>query len=833
MSVDKKNIFLTDTREVLAYRSKSNPITTNYPVRTDFSAHASFIERKMREARNKDLSQRQVAAIRYKTGLYLEIVGQQGCELCTKSLDNRTEGIKLLNVREEENTTKATVYIPAGKENYFLDKIEGYVDSLPELPEGKNPKNGDLINSIEDIQLAVLSSFWIGAPNTMPTEVSVWCEIWLRNENGDIDSSEEDFFSCCAAINEAAQQVVVEVNSRRIVFPERVVHLIKANGEVLSALLRGCDFIAEIRRAPEATSFFDDLSAADQREWVGDLLSRTTFNESNATVCILDTGLAEEHPLIAPATKHEYIQAADSSWSTRDTFGHGTEMSGVSLYPNLKEALISDDPLAVNHTIESVKILPPHGDNPPDLYGAITEQAVSLAEIANPHADRTICMAVTTDEYNTDDGSPTSWSAAIDSITSGAIGDDEKRLFLISAGNVIPEEVRGVSYPDANINHSVENPGQSWNGVTVGAFTKDIAIEDEVFKGFQPVADNGQLSPYSATSVSWSKKWPIKPEVLFDGGNIATNGDDFSDCPDLSLLTTGNHPEHRLFTTFNGTSSATAQASHMAAQIFNEYPGVWPETVRALMIHSAQWTPKMMEQFCQDSGKSTGRKRLLHACGYGIPNLSRAIQCMNNSVNMIIQGEIQPYKKEDGRVQMNEMHIHEIPWPSDLLESMGDTEVEMRVTLSYFIEPGPGEIGWKDRYRYPSAGLRFDVKNTGETLEEFKARINHKMRDDDDDEAKDRHSGSDRWFLGPMNRDVGSIHSDYMRLNAIDLSKSNYIGVYPVIGWWKERGYLGKYSNSMRYSLVVSLSTPEVGVDFYTPIVTQIANAVAIDIPTP
>ena len=32
---------------------------------------------------------------------------------------------------------------------------------------------------------------------------------------------------------------------------------------------------------------------------------------------------------------------------------------------------------------------------------------------------------------------------------------------------------------------------------------------------------------------------------------------------------------------------ATAQAAHMAAQIYAEYPGIWPETVRALMIHSA------------------------------------------------------------------------------------------------------------------------------------------------------------------------------------------------------------------------------------------------------
>jgi len=35
----------------------------------------------------------------------------------------------------------------------------------------------------------------------------------------------------------------------------------------------------------------------------------------------------------------------------------------------------------------------------------------------------------------------------------------------------------------------------------------------------------------------------------------------------------------------------------MAAQIMAEYPEIWPETVRALLIHSARWTEKMKKQF--------------------------------------------------------------------------------------------------------------------------------------------------------------------------------------------------------------------------------------------
>ena len=99
----------------------------------------------------------------------------------------------------------------------------------------------------------------------------------------------------------------------------------------------------------------------------------------------------------------------------------------VALYRDLKARLINTGREEVVHTLESVKILHPSGEHEPSLYGAVTEQAVALAEIENPNAGRAICMAVTAPFYNTNDGSPSSWSGAIDSITSGADGSDEKR----------------------------------------------------------------------------------------------------------------------------------------------------------------------------------------------------------------------------------------------------------------------------------------------------------------------------------------------------------------------------------------------------------------------
>lgn len=812
MPFEKKNIFLSGTVEPLPFSSRSTRGSELVIPSRNPEQHANYLKRRFEEAyaENKSLAQQQVAAIRYKEGVYLEFSGQENSDLVVKSLENVLSGIRLLNVRTdaEDNKVKATVYVPEGKESYFINRFEKYLSTSI---ENEKPRHKDLINSIENVRLAFMDSFWVGDKDDMPAETPVWCEIWLRVDDEQYDQIETSFRKLCTVMQ-------IPCNDKSIRFPERMVKLIRANAAQLGELIKRYEYIAEIRRAQEVTSFFDELPGKDQKEWVDNLLSRIEYNFTDVSVCILDTGVNSGHPLLTEAFDDDSIQTVESAWGENDHNGHGTEIAGVALLNDLKRCLISKKTERIIHHLESVKILPPTGENDPKLYGAVTQNAVYMSEATNPQYERAICMSITSDKYNTDDGSLTSWSGAVDSLTSGATGDNQKRLFFVSAGNVCPGELANVKYPDANIIHSVESPGQAWNAITVGAYSINTQISDLLMKDYQAVADRGELSPYSSTCVQWDKKWPIKPEILCDGGNIATDGSNYTECTDLSLLTTHYKPLTRLFSTTWGTSPATAKAAWMAAQIMAEYPEIWPETVRALLIHSARWTDKMRTQFCNQDSKTTGRRNLLRTCGYGIPDLQRAIQCMNNSVNLIIEDELQPFV----RGSMNEMHVHKIPWPREVLQDLGDVPAELRVTLSYFIEPGPGEIGWKDKYRYPSCGLRFEVINNDESEEDFKKRVNVKMRGDDKKDKGEGTSGSQHWYLGSDNRDVGSVHSDFREQNSVDLCEANYIAVYPVIGWWRERTHLKCYNKKVRYSLIVTISTPETEVDLYTPIVTQI-----------
>lgn len=130
MPDNKKLLFLSDTKEPLDYVSPSAFGSKNYPKRANPSVHADFISRRIQECKRQStapaetLSPDQVAAIHYKDGMYLEFSSAENHDLAIKSLENITSGIRLLNVKTEDNITRATVYVPNGKESIFLKKFK-------------------------------------------------------------------------------------------------------------------------------------------------------------------------------------------------------------------------------------------------------------------------------------------------------------------------------------------------------------------------------------------------------------------------------------------------------------------------------------------------------------------------------------------------------------------------------------------------------------------------------------------------------------------------------------------------------------------------------------
>ena len=265
----------------------------------------------------------------------------------------------------------------------------------------------------------------------------------------------------------------------------------------------------------------------------------------------------------------------------------------------------------------------------------------------------------------------------------------------------------------------------------------------------------------------------------------------------------------------------------MAAQLMAAYPDLWPETIRALIVHSAEWTDAMRGQFLRANGRANKGEieNLIRRCGYGAPDLERARWSAADSLTLIVQDRLTPFQREKGKEpKAREMHLHQLPWPLEQLEALAETQVEMRVTLSYFVEPNPSERGIRSRYRYESCGLRFDVRRPAESVAEFRARINAAARDE---EEGTRNKGSDPdWMLGVQKRHRGSLHSDTWRGAAADLASRGVIAVYPALGWWKTRPALERFDRSVRYALLVSIRAPGVEIDLYNAVEEKILVSV-------
>ena len=793
------------------YPNKFRPAEFKLPAR-DRALHAQHLTQQLQtvEAAAASLHPGQPSDT---YSIAVEFGSDPNFKLWLDSLENRNAGIEIANVAKDGSA--ATVHVPPGKLSFFIDRIDQYTSQ--DTKRGK-PKNAKLVNSIASIRLAVVQSFWTDEPTLFPqNEQAIWWEVWLRCPPGEQGNQIIEAFK-----QEAAQ--TIQVDDRVVRFEERAVLLAWCTPQAWARLPNLMDSLAELRKAKEPVGPYVELTPPEQAAWVQELLSRITPPpDESPAVCILDTGVDWGHPLLAAGMNQASAFTVNPNWLTNDHHGHGTEVAGLSLYGCLTKVFPTTATVALTHCLESVKILPPQGVNDPKNYGAITQEAVARAETAFPNRNRSVCLAVTADDR--DKGYPTLWSAAIDQYCSGEL-DDKRRLMFISAGNVpnLVEANSGYLYPKTNRAEGIQDPAQSWNAITVGAYTDLVQIQAKDLKGWNPIAPKGLLSPASTTSILWDHKWPIKPDIVMEGGNWAIDGLGRIDAvDDLSLLTTTRPIAGRLLTTFGDTSAAVALAARMSAIIQSRYQSFWPETVRGLMVHSAEWTPEMVAEF-----PYAQRKDRLRCYGWGVPQLEKASWSAENAVTLIYEGQLQPYDKTDGRVKTKDMHVHALPWPADVLQQFPAETVRMRVTLSYFIEPSPGRIGWTRKHRYASHGLRFDVKLPTENLASFRNYLSREAQaeDPDEDQSEDAitppRADNRSWKLGKQLRVRGSIHSDWWEGSASDLAECGYIGVFPVTGWWRERHHLGRWNRAARYSLIVTLETQKTDIDLYTAIATQV-----------
>lgn len=798
---DFRHIILDSSAKDVTFKSKSAR-GGMLPTPADALRHAQQLHEGYMSAldsfrqKKEDLPEGAVAA----SGLYIDVIVKKEAQLATwKSLDTK-QGAQVMNIRlSGDESSKATLYLAEDRTDWLCKKLDAYKRS----PNIENRRSRQLIDALDGVEPITLESFFtIAGDFATVSEIDVEYELWITGT--EIDSED---------IKRRIASVGVEYRNRTLTFDCMMVVLVKANRERLEKLPQVLDNISEIRRFRRPSILANpENGMRESLEWERLIRECVPVEEALVKVGVLDSGVYHNHPLLCTYLPEDRCHSALADGNLKDRANHGTGMAGLVLYGDLTDVIFERDIKPVTNELVSVKVIANriNPDATDEHTAIILEDAIRQSENEGAHL---MTLAVTTPVSN--EAVATATSAAIDEVLYND-GNPESML-LVSAGDI--RDNKGVGYPDYLWNYSVEDPAQSWNALAVGAFTEKVIIGDVEYEGRQIVAPRGGVSPFSCTSRLWGKNMLIKPEIMMEGGNAYWDGEgNFQWHDDLMLATTDAH-EHCTFGAFNATSAATALAGRLAGAIKHYNPGLSALSIRALMVHSASWT-EAMKDICTVNGQ-LDMDLLLHTCGYGVPDWNKAVATHESYVTFIAEGELKPFAEGSGNeLKHVNMHLFKLPWPKDILLDIGDREVTMRVTLSYYIQPSPGVKGKIKKFSYPSELLRFEVSTSQDTEDSFTHRVANTAAEEENVLSNDRN----RWKIGINRRNQGSIHSDFICQTAAQIAAYDKIAIYPATGWWKTRKSM--LEKGVKYSLIVSLETPNI--DIYSPITQIIANSVEI-----
>lgn len=296
--------------------------------------------------------------------------------------------------------------------------------------------------------------------------------------------------------------------------------------------------------------------------------------QSAPIVCVMDSGIQEEHKYLAPAIiSDESVSLLPNNLNTSDEVaggGHGTRVTGAVLYPR---TIPSDGIYQLPCWIRNMRILDANNCLPEDVY-----------------PPKTIAIAV--QKYNVESSPPTrifnhsigsrrscemkhmtSWAAEIDS---QSYNNDV--LFIQAAGNISTDVISaywqaGYPYPEYLDRElcRISNPAQSLQAITVGSVSAtELETDDFIALGKQ--------MEVSSFSRSGPGIWDVlKPEVVEYGGTHVYNKGSLPPqlttppevCPELIRKS----PEGPAFARDDvGTSFSAPKVTYIASQIEKVLP---------------------------------------------------------------------------------------------------------------------------------------------------------------------------------------------------------------------------------------------------------------------
>ncbi|HTE24129.1 S8 family peptidase [Flavitalea sp.] len=573
----------------------------------------------------------------------------------------------------------------------------------------------------------------------------------------------------------------------------------RMSGQALKDLIRGYAYIFEISESDQVDGG-EPVSEFDNPEDIEILRPE----DNSPTICVIDSGLQEQHILLAPAVlsaySRNYVPYENTTSDQVTDGGHGTKVAGAILFGNDIPGSGSFQPpcfLVNARILDTGNFLPP-SLYPPELMEQIADEFSSVRifnmSIASRGACRTIHMSA--------------WAATIDKLI-----HERKILFLLACGNirsstgqhqrpgVADHLLAGRQYPDYLLEPSsrVANPAQSFLGLTVGS----VCVNE-----FEDVdrASFGKRGYVSSFSRSGPGMWGcIKPDVVEYGGDFLREKNGF-------LITQHNTTSaHVVKTGANrtgfavGTSFAAPKVGHIIAQLAKKFPNDSTLLYKALVIQSAR-LPEHVFHNPNDAA--------LRVLGYGIPDIGRALESNPYRITFVTEGV----------VSAQQANLYSVNIPKELRRAGKDFDILVEVTLSYTATPRRTRRRLKS---YFGSWLTWETSKLGENFQIFSSRVLKNMNDPDEEPIDPK---SIRWTISTspaygrvanFKRQDSATQKDWTILKSNILPEELSFAVVGHKGWDKDT------VQELPFALVISLEAISKENEIYELI--EISNRIEVE----
>ncbi len=587
---------------------------------------------------------------------------------------------------------------------------------------------------------------------------------------------------------------------------------IRISGRGLKDMVLNHPYIFEVAEPDDI-----ELPQAHARQ-LREIQTRLTIvppTEDAPAVCVIDSGIQEEHVLLEPAidkaTSHCFLPNI-SETDVADYVpagGHGTRVAGAILYA---DDIRNEGDVTCQTWIQNARVLDDECRMPNEVLPPALIRDVVLHYHNGPRNTRIFNHSINAD-------APcrrkhmSAWAAEIDRLS-----NEHDILVIQSIGNLRPSHPApqagvtellstGKVYPDYLSEDCcrLSNPAQSFQALTVGSVAYNLYEQDD-WRSF--ASQPGEPSAFSRSGLGiWDS---IKPEVVEFGGDLLrTPGNTPSvtapghakECyPPLVRSTLHGGPAFDRDDI--GTSYAAPKVTRIAARLQSVLPEESCLLYRALIVQSARW-PDWANSLSKEQ-KSSLMKRI----GYGAPDLERATTNTPYRTNFITAGEQE--------IKQGGCHVYQVPIPHEIRRAGADYNILVEVTLSYAAEPRRTR---QTHRGYLSTWLDWVSNRKDETMESF---IPWALKGEEQIEREGKSLG---WVVAArsgdgqvtdIRRSVGTVQKDWTYIKSHSLPENFCIAVRGHKGWSKDP------DNTASYTLAVTFEIVGKEIEIYDPLRTAV-----------